>query len=238
MADDGQTASQARYGLLLLTLIAAFLVSAATQSHWGGLIHVAFVTMIVLLALRHIRHRPRPRAVVLAVGAGLVTAVAAGVCTASGNRAAEGIADIWTALMLLLTVVIIVGHVLRLNQVTVQSLYGALSAYLLIGLMFASFYGALSKLVPGPFFADGQPVNSGTLQYFSFTTLTTLGYGDFTAAGSYGRAVAVLEALTGQVFLATLVARLVSAYGLERRRRPPGELAAQRVSRPAGPPRV
>jgi hypothetical protein len=51
-----------------------------------------------------------------------------------------------------------------------------------------------------------------TFQYFSFTTLTTLGYGDFTAAGNGGRSIAVMEALTGQVFLATLVARLVSAY--------------------------
>jgi hypothetical protein len=77
--------------------------------------------------------------------------------------------------------------------------------------------------VSGPFFADGQPLNTETVQYFSFTTLTTLGYGDFTAAGSLGRALAVLEAISGQVFLATLVARLVSAYGTTRRRRPPGE---------------
>jgi voltage-gated potassium channel Kch len=66
-------------------------------------------------------------------------------------------------------------------------------------------------------------VNAQTLQYFSFTTLTTLGYGDFTAAGSLGRALAVLEALAGQVFLATLVARLVSAYAGSRRRPPPGD---------------
>jgi hypothetical protein len=222
MADDGQAGSQGRYGLLLVILIAAFLVSAATESRWGGAVHVAFVAAVVLLAVRHLRYRLPPRAALLAVGAVLATAVAAGVCATSGNRTAEGIADIWTALMLLLTVVIIVDRVLRLNQVTAQSIYGALSAYLLIGLMFASWFGALGKLVPGPFFADGQPANAGTLQYFSFTTLTTLGYGDFTAVGSFGRAVAVLEALSGQVFLATLVARLVSAYGMERRRRPPG----------------
>ena len=51
-----------------------------------------------------------------------------------------------------------------------------------------------------------------TFQYFSFVTLTTLGYGDFTALGNGGRALAVIEALAGQVFLATLVARLVSVY--------------------------
>jgi hypothetical protein len=87
------------------------------------------------------------------------------------------------------------------------------SAYLIIGLMFASCYAAIDHLGVPPFFADNQPATSQTFQYFSFTTLTTLGYGDFTAVGSGGRAVAVLEALAGQVFLATLVARLVSAYG-------------------------
>jgi len=54
--------------------------------------------------------------------------------------------------------------------------------------------------------------NTQTFQYFSFTTLTTLGYGDYTALENSGRAVAVMEALTGQIFLATLVARLVAAF--------------------------
>ncbi len=124
--------------------------------------------------------------------------------------------------MLLLTVLIIVDRVVRLERVTAQSLYAALSAYLLIGLMFSAIFAALDVLVPSPFFSGSEPADSQTLQYFSFTTLTTLGYGDFTAAGSLGRAVAVLEAITGQVFLATLVARLVSAYGTPRRP-PPAE---------------
>ena len=93
-----------------------------------------------------------------------------------------------------------------------QSIYGALSAYLVIGLMFAACYSAIQHLGAGHFFAGGEPANTQTFQYFSFTTLTTLGYGDFTAAGNGSRAIAVMEALTGQVFLATLVARLVAAY--------------------------
>ena len=130
---------------------------------------------------------------------------------------------------------VIIDRVVRLERVTAQSIYAALSSYLLIGLMFASFFGALGYLVSGPFFSDGQPVNTQTLQYFSFTTLTTLGYGDFTAGGSFGRAVAVIEALTGQIFLATLVARLVSAYrGPARRDPPPGDSADGR----AGPPEL
>jgi hypothetical protein len=114
--------------------------------------------------------------------------------------------------MLLVTVILIVRRILANPTVTIQSIYGALSAYIIIGLMFAAFYSAIYHLSAVPFFADTQPNNVQTFQYFSFTTLTTLGYGDFTAADNSGRAIAVMEALTGQVFLATLVARLVSAF--------------------------
>ena len=212
---------EARYGLLLITLVAAYLLSALTHSNWAGAVHVGFVVLIALLAVRQANLGRRLSR--LAVGGTLVTAVVVGLCATSSNTTAEGIAGIWNGVVLLLTVMVIIDGVLRLERVTAQSIYGALSAYLLIGLMFASFYSALDFLVPQPFFAGGQPANAQTLQYFSFTTLTTLGYGDFTAAGSFGRAIAVLEAVAGQVFLATLVARLVSGYGGVRKRPPPGE---------------
>jgi len=222
MEEGQRTGSAGRYGVLLVTLIAAYLVSAVTESRWGGAVHVAFIAAIGVLSLRNAR-RLSSRALRFARVVIVATAIAAGVCVTSGSTAAKGAADIWGALMLLLTVLIIVDRVLRLEHVTAQSLYAAVSAYLLIGMMFSEFFGALDLLVPGPFFANGQPANSQTLQYFSFVTLTTLGYGDFTAVGSLGRAVAVLEALSGQVFLATLVARLVSAYEGGSGRHPPRE---------------
>jgi ABC-type polysaccharide/polyol phosphate export permease len=208
-----------RYGLLLLTLIAAYLFSALAHSRHAGPLHIAFVTAIALLALRHTRISPTATAA--AAIATVVSAIGAGFCVTSTNRIAEGIGSLWSATLLLVTVVIIIDRVVRLSEVTVQSLYAAFCAYLLIGLMFSALFGGLSFLVDGPFFANGQPVNPQTLQYFSFTTLATLGYGDFTAVGSLGRALAVLEALGGQVFLATLVARLVSLYGAARRQPPP-----------------
>jgi hypothetical protein len=220
MEEGEQAGLTGRYGLLLVTLIAAYLFSALADSPRGGTAHVAFIAAIGLLALRHTRMRTAATA---AAAVGLVaSAVAAAFCTASSNTTAEAVASLWSALILLLTVLIIIYRVVRLAEVTEQALYAALSAYLLIGLMFAAVFGALSLLVHGPFFADGQPANPQTLQYFSFTTLATLGYGDFTAVGSLGRALAVLEALGGQVFLATLVARLVSLYGTARRRPPAG----------------
>ena len=217
MTEDERTSSPARYGLLLIALIATYLLSAFTQTRWGGVIHVVFVTAVAVLALW--RTRPWPRLAWLAVGAGLVASAVAAVGAGSSNATADGLADAWNALLLLASVIIIVDRVVRMDEVTIQSIYGALSAYLLIGLMFADWFGAIGFLASGPFFADAQPVNTETLQYFSFTTLTTLGYGDFTAVGNVGRAVAVIEALTGQIFLATLVARLVSAT--RPRRRPP-----------------
>jgi Ion channel len=65
----------------------------------------------------------------------------------------------------------------------------ALAGSLAVGLMFAAFYAAIDRLDAAPFFAGHRPASTQTFQYFSFTTLTTLGYGDFTAAGNGGRAV-------------------------------------------------
>jgi voltage-gated potassium channel Kch len=102
--------------------------------------------------------------------------------------------------------------VLAFGTVTLQSIYGAISAYLVLGFMFAAAFAAIYHFSGDQFFVPGETANTQTFQYFSYTTLTTLGYGDFTAHYSSGQAVAVLEALTGQIFLATLVARLVAAF--------------------------
>ena len=219
-----------RYGLLLATLIIAYLVSALTSSRVTQALQVGFFVAITLLALR-VSSLPR-RTVVLArsvtvIGSVIVVALVA----ASGNKEVRGAASIWTAAMLLLTAVLIVERALGMDTVTIQTIYAALSAYLIIGLMFAALYGAVDGLTTTDFFANGESANIRTFQYFSFTTLTTLGYGDFTAVGNFGRAVAVLEALTGQIFLATLVARLVAAYRTPPRAEPPGGGPAG----PAGP---
>jgi hypothetical protein len=151
---------------------------------------------------------------------------AAGLAITRPNAEAVAAASIWTGVLLLATVAVIVRRILSFPSVTGQSIYAAISAYLILGLMFAAFYLAVAQLHGGQFFAGGRPGNSQTYQYFSFTTLTTLGYGDYTAAKSGGQALAVVEALTGQIFLATLVARLVAAF-----RSPPPPPAQPRTSR-------
>ncbi len=210
-----------RYGLLLVVLVGTYLLSAFSGATVTTEFQVVLFALVLLIALRNSPWpAPWPETI------GVITVIGTAVTFAtsvSGSRDGKAAEDLWKALLLLLAVVMVVRRVLAKPEVTIQSIYGALSAYLITGLMFASCFAAIDHLGTSDFFADNQPANTQTFQYFSFTTLTTLGYGDFTAAESGSRSIAVLEALTGQVFLATLVARLVSAYRTpDNRPEPPG----------------
>jgi hypothetical protein len=201
-----------RYGALLLLLIVGYLLSAFITARWIESLQVVLFTVAMILALRSSSVSWRGVRLLLAVAViGVPIFFAISLSSATGD-VGTGIANIWTGLVLLAAVVMIVHRVLAFGTVTLQSIFGAFSAYLIVGLMFASFFAAIYHFSGDHFFANGQAGNTQTFQYFSFTTLTTLGYGDFTAAANSGRAVAVMEALTGQIFLATLVARLVSAF--------------------------
>jgi hypothetical protein len=93
-----------------------------------------------------------------------------------------------------------------------ETMLGALAAYLFIGMAFGFAYQCLARLQPGPLFGDaGDPGLSQTL-FFSFVTMTTTGYGDLVPAGNPGQSIAVLEALIGQLFLVTAVAKVVENW--------------------------
>jgi hypothetical protein len=208
-----------RYGLLLAVLIGTYLLAAFSGTRLAAEVQVVLFAGILLIALRTSLLPGRWPA---AIGAFTIIGSAVTFWTSlSGARTGKAAEDLWKALLLLMAVIMVLRRVLAKPEVTVQSIYGALSAYMIVGLMFASGYAAIERLSTSDFFAGRQPANTQTFQYFSFTTLTTLGYGDFTAAESGGRSIAVLEALTGQVFMATLVARLVSAYRGPARPAPP-----------------
>lgn len=218
----------ARYGSLLLILVATYLLSAFTVGNLVSAVQVVLFLAVVLIALRNGRFQRRTGQFI-AVGLVLGTVVSAIIRLVDDNGTAAAVASLWTALILLLAVYLIVRQVLSAPQITEQSIYGALSAYLMIGLIFAAVYAAMWRFGGGQFFANGDKPTSKLFQYFSFTTLTTLGYGDFTAAGDAGRAVAVLEAVAGQMFLATLVARLVAGFRWSDR------AATRHASRQAAP---
>ena len=213
MASDPEVAPiPGRYGALLILLVISYLMSAFITATWIGAVQVVLFTAAMLLALRSAAISRRALRLPLFVAiVGLPVMFFLSFSRAAGD-VGTGIADVWTGLVLLAAAVMIVHRVLTFGAVTLQSIYGAFSAYLVIGLMFAAFFAAIYHLSGDHFFAAGEKANTQTFQYFSFTTLTTLGYGDYTAGYSSGQAVAVMEALTGQIFLATLVARLVASF--------------------------
>ena len=104
------------------------------------------------------------------------------------------------------------------NEVNSRSVAGAICVYMLFGILFMFLYGALATLGHPPFFAQGTDGTRSIRFYFSFVTLATLGYGDYTPAGNLAHALAVLEALIGQLYLVTVVAVVVTRLGRPGRR--------------------
>jgi hypothetical protein len=98
---------------------------------------------------------------------------------------------------------------IREDGVDLQAVAGGLTMYLLVGIAFAQLVGAVAVVANSFYFAQGTDGTSGDRIYFSFVTLTTTGYGDLTPRLEVGRALSVLEVLTGQIYLVVVVALLV-----------------------------
>lgn len=103
-------------------------------------------------------------------------------------------------------------HQVRKKHIDGQALLAAISAYILVGMFFAFVYNLIALLSPVPTFGDGQADSLTSQLFFSFTTLTTTGYGDKVPVGAGVQSIAIAEAITGQLFLVIAVARVVSGW--------------------------
>jgi hypothetical protein len=148
---------------------------------------------------------------------------AAAVQLISGSHWLAGAVALLTGVLAGATIVVIALGVVDQGVVNTQSVQGALCVYLLLGLFFAFFYGAVAAFGNGDLFAQGTDGDRALRVYFSYVTLATVGYGDYTAGTDVGRTLAITEALTGQLYLVTVVALLVSRFG----RRHPSHLLAR-----------
>ena len=117
---------------------------------------------------------------------------------------------LWTVLALI-AAGLALNFALRARSVGREQVCAALSAYLLAGIFFGSFYWTLEEIWPGTFNVQGDFSHS-TAIYFSFVTLATLGYGDIVPRTEVARGLAIVEGVGGQLFLAVFIARLVSLY--------------------------
>src|SRR6266705_1696957 len=121
----------------------------------------------------------------------------------------------------LILIIFVVGHllrfVLRAPVVTTEVLCASISAYLMLGLMWTMAYWLVDQLTPGGAFsfntnAGTRSINGFNGFYFSFITLSTVGYGDITPVSKVARWLAAMEAMTGLLYVAVLIARLVGLY--------------------------
>jgi hypothetical protein len=214
-AEDEVRQSFYRYGVVLLFLTAVFTFSmVAPAVAWARLATALLQGGAVLAALSRAGAN---RKLLAAAVVTIVVTVAAGAAAATGQRAIDGIADLASAGLLALVPVAIVLEFRRKLEVTVQSVVAALCVYLVLGMFFANVASAVSAIGGRPYFAGHTTANSSEYTYFSFITLATVGYGDYVPALSLGRALAVLEGLTGQLYLVTVVALVVSRLGPLRR---------------------
>jgi hypothetical protein len=208
------------YGALLASVVTSLAVQGAVPPSDAKPIVVSVllgVSLVLAVSVARARRRVMHLAIVLAS-----TGVLVNVMRALIDPVGEGEARLMNGLVVLLgppAVAIGVIRSLRISgAVRVEAVSGVLSLYIMLGMLFAFAYGAVDHLGGAPFFAGGEEATVSRCLYFSFTTLTTVGFGDLTARSDLGHTLAIFEALVGQIYLVTVVSLIVGNLG--RRERP------------------
>jgi hypothetical protein len=198
--------AQDRFGVLLVLLIGSFVTLGFADQTWARVLAGAMQVSALAFGLLATSLRKDHRWLGIFVVIGLVAIV----LTAVEGDITSGIGELAGVVVLGALLVAILDRVLRHERVTMQTLFGAVCVYFVLGLIFSAMYAAMNDLTTTPIF--GEPVDRSVYSYFSFTTLTTVGFGDFTVVTDLARRIAMIEAVGGQVFIATTLARLVSLY--------------------------
>ena len=221
-ADIERDLPGARYGIVLVLLLVTFVFMASGFSGaWVPLVTVTLQGATLLAALAASESSRRiVRVAVVVVALGIVSGIFSLIDDTSGSR---GLTSILSILLVGVAPVAIAGSMYRKRKVDVHTVLGAICIYVFIGMFFAFLFTAIGEISQEPFFAQMKNATTADYLYFSFVTMTTVGYGDLTAADGVGRATAVFDALLGQIYLVTVLALLVSQLGRLRRSPPDDE---------------
>jgi voltage-gated potassium channel len=196
--------------LLVLLLANFFLLELVDDPRWGaiGSTLLAAAALVVAISDPATGHRvTRRHWITIAACVALAPVV-----LFVNAQEILGLAYLLPAVLLVTaTLPVTVSRVLHHRQITIETILGALCAYVLIGLLFAFLYLAVEEFRE-PFFAQPGEHQQSEYLYFSFVALTTLGFGDLSPSVGLPQALTVIEALSGQIFLVTLVARLVTLW--------------------------
>jgi hypothetical protein len=201
-----------RYGLLLAIIFATFGLQGSTSNQgWVRIVVTALLGAALVIALWAADVRPVLTRMAAVVAALLLAVTVVSVALGDHKRIATNFADLLLVAVAPPAVILGVVRGLRRRQrVTVEAVFGALCFYMLVGFLFAFMYGVVGALGDQPFFAGRVSATPALYLYFSVTTLTTVGYGDYTAAGNLGHTLSNLEALVGQIYLVTVVSVIIS----------------------------
>jgi hypothetical protein len=200
------------YASLLVLLLANFLLlELVDDTRWGaaGSTVLAAVALVVAISDPDADERVTRRHL---VSIAACVALAPIVFVVNSSELVGLTYLLPVGLLVTATLPVTLSRVVRHRRVTSETVLGALCSYVLLGFLFAFLYLAVNDLRGEPFFAQPGPHEQSEFVYFSFVALTTLGFGDLSPAVGLPQGLTVLEALLGQVFLVTLVARLVTLW--------------------------
>src|SRR5262245_9559471 len=193
------------YGYVLILIVATYIfIVAAPDESWarGVLILIESGTLALALWTSGLGWiRPGLVLGAFAVGVAILQLLVAG-------STMWGLDALLNVLLVTGTIAVIAIGVVDQRGVNRKSVTGAVCIYLFLGIVFAFLYGACAAFGSGPFFAQGSDGSPADRIYFSYVTLGTLGYGDYTAAAQPGRSFAVAELLLGQLYLVTVLGLL------------------------------
>jgi hypothetical protein len=197
--------------LMVLVAVMPFLRPGAV----GGTLLQVLVTLLLISAV-YAAADDGKRALRIAVSIAVPALVLSWAGRVSSNLTLSAVGGILVAVFLTVTAVAIVRYIIRAQRVTSQVVFGAVSVYLMMGIVGAFLFSLLELGAPGSLRLPGveggamdDPTHFSAIAYYSFVTLTTLGYGDITPASPYARSLATMLAVTGQLYLVVLVARVV-----------------------------
>jgi Ion channel len=202
------------YGVVLALVLAsaAFQVAAPLDSDWARLVSIGLGAATLVAAVW--AARPRRRVAWAAAAATVLLALFALVVLVVEGEVPDATAGVVNGLLIAFAPAVIglgmVRDIRAEGAVTVRTLSGVLSIYLLLGMFFALLGAVAAAIGDGPYFAEEPDPTRSDLLYFSYVTLSTTGFGDLSPVTDVGRMFAVTEALIGQIYLVTVVAMIVA----------------------------
>jgi hypothetical protein len=210
---SGARTPEYSFGIVLVLILASLTFQvAAPEAEWSR-----FVTLIihgaVLLAAIDAAHAHRALLGIAGVAIA-VAIIVSGFALVGPGEVSEAPAGIVNLMFIGMTPLIVARGLLRdirdEGAVTIRTMLGVLCIYLLIGIFFAFMYGVIDEFASEEFFPRVDPADTSDFVYFSFSTLTTVGYGDLVTTNEVGRSLAITEALIGQIYLVTIVALIIA----------------------------